>query len=119
MYKLSDLDECLSDDLNNCGPNADCLNLQGSFRCICRYGYHGVGTACQDINECNSGYYCHPDFECVNMEQGYTCFCPEGYQGDGNECFGASSDLFMTIVTFSMFSSQRGFVQTEFSNFQS
>ncbi|PIK51215.1 hypothetical protein BSL78_11875 [Apostichopus japonicus] len=84
------LNECLSEDLNNCGQCrlCQCAWLLRCSYCFCKNGYHGIGTNCEDINECTiSAYYCHPEFECVNKEHGYSCYCPEGYQGNGKECF--------------------------------
>ena len=42
----SDLDECGSDDLNNCHENAQCNNTVGSFNCSCNPGYTGDGVTC-------------------------------------------------------------------------
>ena len=41
----SDTDECLTDQ-DNCHPNADCINTQGSFICSCKDGYLGDGQEC-------------------------------------------------------------------------
>ena len=43
----SDVDECKNVTLNNCNENADCLDTEGSFTCICREGYTGSGVDCQ------------------------------------------------------------------------
>ena len=42
----SDIDECESDDLNNCHENAQCTNTEGSFNCSCNPGYIGDGVNC-------------------------------------------------------------------------
>ena len=42
-----DVDECENVTLNNCDENADCLDTEGSFTCICREGYTGSGVDCQ------------------------------------------------------------------------
>ena len=45
MYFL-DVNECLG--LNNpCSRNADCMNVKGSVKCICNYGYQGDGISCE------------------------------------------------------------------------
>lgn len=40
-----DVDECAMGS-NNCSPNADCYNQQGSFQCACKAGYIGNGVNC-------------------------------------------------------------------------
>ena len=42
----SDLDECDSEGLNDCHPEADCTNTEGSYNCDCRQGYNGTGIMC-------------------------------------------------------------------------
>ena len=46
----SDVDECSIG--NKCDLNADCLNLPGTFACVCRSGFHGNGTVCS-IGQCS------------------------------------------------------------------
>ena len=45
-YK-KDIDECKSDLLNECQQNTQCLNLIGSYKCICKDGFDGNGLFCQ------------------------------------------------------------------------
>lgn len=40
-----DIDECARDS-DNCDLNANCVNTQGSFECVCREGYEGNGRMC-------------------------------------------------------------------------
>ena len=42
----ADINECESDDLNNCHENAQCINMEGSFTCSCNPGYTGDGVNC-------------------------------------------------------------------------
>ena len=50
------IDECdLS--LNDCDPNADCFDLEGSFKCECIIGWQGDGVSCYDVNECYHNVY--------------------------------------------------------------
>ena len=42
----ADINECGSDDLNNCHENAQCTNTEGSFTCSCNPGYTGDGVNC-------------------------------------------------------------------------
>ena len=41
----SDIDECEL-GLDNCSPNARCINTEGSFRCECLPGFTGDGVTC-------------------------------------------------------------------------
>lgn len=46
MYSVQlDIDEC-AELGHNCHSNADCTNTDGSFMCMCNYGYTGDGTNC-------------------------------------------------------------------------
>ena len=41
----TDIDECQM-GLDNCDANADCMDTDGSFTCLCHHGYSGDGTNC-------------------------------------------------------------------------
>ncbi|CDW57225.1 NIDO and EGF 3 domain containing protein [Trichuris trichiura] len=43
----TDMDECKAD--HECDPNAECVNVPGSYFCQCRSGYFGNGTFCTKI----------------------------------------------------------------------
>ena len=45
---MADLDECAL-HLDSCDNNADCKNINGSYDCTCRSGYHGNGFTCNGI----------------------------------------------------------------------
>ena len=45
----TDIDECASDDLNNCDDNASCSNTEGSFSCTCNIGFTGNGVTCDGL----------------------------------------------------------------------
>ena len=47
-----------------CDINADCINTPGSYRCRCKTGYEGSGTACQSKFEERAPLV---DDECVAM----------------------------------------------------
>ena len=46
LYLIVDINECGSNDLNNCHENAQCINAEGSFNCSCNSGYTGDGVNC-------------------------------------------------------------------------
>ncbi|KRX73559.1 EGF-like domain-containing protein [Trichinella sp. T6] len=50
--KCEDVDECEAE--NVCDPNADCLNVPGSYHCQCREGYSGNGTTCTKLKNKSS-----------------------------------------------------------------
>ena len=33
--------------MDNCDVNADCINTEGSFECVCKPGYTGDGKDCE------------------------------------------------------------------------
>ena len=41
-----DINECESDNLNDCDGNADCIDTIGSYNCSCISGYEGDGFNC-------------------------------------------------------------------------
>ena len=42
----ADINECESNDSNNCDENAQCTNTDGSYACSCNTGYTGDGVIC-------------------------------------------------------------------------
>ena len=49
MSHSPDIDECTR-GTDNCDVNADCVNTDGSFLCVCRAGYEGTGQTCTGKN---------------------------------------------------------------------
>ena len=45
-FVVPDIDEC-SSETNGCDENAECNNTLGSYKCICKDGFHGNGTNCK------------------------------------------------------------------------
>ena len=41
----TEIDECATGQ-HNCGPNAQCVNSEGSYTCQCRHGYTGDSNNC-------------------------------------------------------------------------
>merc|ERR1711998_676810 len=121
----TDVDEC--DEMNplhDCDPNADCVNLAGSFACECREhwvscdesgsgrenpgccDYHDCGEEpCQNGATCNEGNPgCQETDADGNIVIGdcYTCTCAYGWTGfdceiDENECDGSEGGDYLTI----------------------
>ncbi|XP_078423674.1 uncharacterized protein LOC144696332 [Cetorhinus maximus] len=78
------IDVCLN---NPCGPNASCIQQDGSFRCTCVTGYTWNGSVCTDVNECQSGNHdCHSSASCFNSPGSFRCVCKAGHTGDGRNC---------------------------------
>ena len=49
-----DIDECFT-GMTSCDENADCVDNDGSYECICRIGYTGNGlSSCIGISICIS-----------------------------------------------------------------
>ena len=56
---FQDINECLTSN-GGCRPNARCVNLPGSAKCVCDEGYAedgeggsgGGGGVCRDVDEC-------------------------------------------------------------------
>jgi len=118
LFCFTDLNECLevgsgsgSGDLSVCGPNQTCVNTFGSFVCLCRPGFTGVGQECVgrselclrittglsitvclcvsslDLDECAQGTSQCSQI-CLNTPGSFTCGCQPGFQldFDGRGC---------------------------------
>ena len=46
---VADINECRKGN-NECDPNAECTNTEGSYDCVCRSGYTGNGRSCTGIH---------------------------------------------------------------------
>ncbi|XP_037292482.1 fibrillin-2 isoform X4 [Manduca sexta] len=70
-----DINECLEEGL--CPTPGKCVNLLGSYRCVCPRGFRLdlEGTRCLDRDECADGRCQSP---CRNYAGGYRCDCPPG-----------------------------------------
>ncbi|KAM4767365.1 fibulin-7-like isoform 2-T2 [Cyanocitta cristata] len=77
-----DVDEC---QLYQSSPQTqiclhDCLNLPGSYRCLCPPGYllHADRNACEDVNECTGKQHnCTQGDLCINTFGGHRCVRPK------------------------------------------
>ncbi|XP_036327522.1 protein crumbs isoform X3 [Rhagoletis pomonella] len=77
-----DIDECAL-DIEYCGGLGRCINLLGSFKCICQDNFCGaycnLTDPCKNGNSpCMNGGTCEE--ECGD-EVDYTCNCTTGYEG--------------------------------------
>ncbi|KRZ75495.1 Transmembrane cell adhesion receptor mua-3, partial [Trichinella papuae] len=84
------VNECESSDLNDCSPNAVCIDTARSYRCHCKEDFvdHSVdplyrsGRIClpKKINECEQNQHdCSPNASCIDEDEGYTCRCLPGF----------------------------------------
>ncbi|NXC69803.1 FBLN7 protein, partial [Anhinga anhinga] len=77
-----DVDEC---QLFQSNPQTrlclhDCVNLPGSYRCLCPPGYllHADRNACEDVNECaGKQHNCTQGDLCINTFGGHRCVRPK------------------------------------------
>lgn len=89
---LIDLDECTSPDLNDCSPDADCINVWGSFRCQCHNGLRDpwfdqqqrAGRKCLTCPET----YCNNRGTCTYEDGNQVCSCAGSYYGSQCEIDG-------------------------------
>ena len=83
---FQDANECCIEK-RSCHPNAECMNLIGSFYCRCRHGYIGDGFNCADVDECKLKInLCDRNARCINTNGSYNCQCDNAYSGDGFSC---------------------------------
>jgi hypothetical protein len=88
---VTDLDECISSNDNDCSSNATCINLPGSFTCQCLEGFEDVSSpgrpgrscivprpsVCASSNvECSSNAIC---YDTDTRPEGYGCQCNIGF----------------------------------------
>ncbi|VDN03507.1 unnamed protein product [Thelazia callipaeda] len=73
--KCRDIDECKNGS-HLCGRRP-CINLPGSYKCICSAGFDFNTTTkrCEDINECTEfrGYICRKESFCENTYGSFKC----------------------------------------------
>ncbi|GMS96304.1 hypothetical protein PENTCL1PPCAC_18479, partial [Pristionchus entomophagus] len=69
-----------------CGSNAQCIDTEGSYNCICEKGFaKGPNNDCTDIDECRVNP-CPKFSECNNTIGSYECICIEGYKKENGLC---------------------------------
>lgn len=75
-----DINEC--SDSNSCGKDALCINLPGSFDCMCPGGFipePDPFIKCTKVINCTADSECPGNSVCGNQKR---CFCPEPNVGD-------------------------------------
>lgn len=90
---LQDLDECMSNELNDCHPEATCTNIFGSFRCECPNGLRDpwmdqVSRAGRDCQSC-SDTFCNNRGTCsYDLGGSQVCTCLGSFYGSQCEIDG-------------------------------
>ncbi|XP_018115831.1 signal peptide, CUB and EGF-like domain-containing protein 1 isoform X6 [Xenopus laevis] len=81
------VDEC-AEGIDNCHVDAICQDTSSSFKCICKAGFKGEGTACEDVDECDNEFNGDCVHECTNIPGNYRCTCFDGFKlaHDGHNC---------------------------------
>lgn len=82
-----------------CG-NGKCVNIEGSFRCVCDSGYRSGpdGKHCMDIDECASNPCQHG--KCYNSPGSFRCECLPGFNigPDGRSCLGENKPVLISLL---------------------
>ncbi|XGW15974.1 hypothetical protein V3C99_001438 [Haemonchus contortus] len=84
------LNECGDKALNDCDPNATCMDNPLSYECLCRENFLDVspdpvkkpGRKCIElVNECSDARLndCSPNAKCIDKAVGYACRCVPGF----------------------------------------
>ncbi|XP_053305084.1 signal peptide, CUB and EGF-like domain-containing protein 2 [Spea bombifrons] len=83
----SGVDEC-AQGTDKCHIDAICQDTPTAYKCICKAGFKGEGTSCEDVDECDSEYNGDCVHECTNIPGNYRCTCYDGFKlaHDGHNC---------------------------------
>ncbi|XP_069841011.1 uromodulin-like [Dendropsophus ebraccatus] len=79
---LESAESCSNSD---CDPNASCEEFGGYQECTCSTGFHGDGSICHDINECENFYLNYCNGNCTNTIGSFDCICSPGSEYVKNE----------------------------------
>ncbi|XP_033120224.1 uncharacterized protein LOC117119508 isoform X1 [Anneissia japonica] len=94
-----DIDECET-NTDDCDVSIEqCINVNGSFSCLCQPGYsRDSNPTCTDIDECDDSPCSNASEVCINVMGSYRCDCQSGYISvdglceDIDECAGNTND---------------------------
>ncbi|XP_044851166.1 adhesion G protein-coupled receptor E2-like [Mauremys mutica] len=82
-HGVQDINECLGPSPADCGLNANCIDVPGSYYCTCSDGYEfSSGKAkFRDVreNSCRVIDECQGHANCINVPGNYFCKCIDGY----------------------------------------
>ena len=111
--RVEDLNECSSNEWNDCSKNARCINEFGSFRCMCLEGYEDKhpGDQFKSGRVCSacSPQYCNNRGECFIVNGQRECRCKSNFIGSrcdidgevlGVAVGGSLAALVIIIITF-------------------
>ncbi|CAN2390836.1 positive regulation of smoothened signaling pathway, partial [Pristimantis euphronides] len=87
LFFYTGIDECAL-GTDDCHIDALCQDTPTSYKCVCKAGFKGEGTACEDIDECDNEYNGDCVHECTNIPGNYRCTCYDGFEltHDGHNC---------------------------------
>ena len=64
-----------------CSKDGEIKKFGSHLRCVCKSGFAGNGTYCNDIDECKTGEaVCSVHADCVNTPGSHRCKCHEGFE---------------------------------------
>ncbi|RXM29918.1 Stabilin-2 [Acipenser ruthenus] len=72
-----------------CHAHATCDYSSGTVSCVCKQGYQGDGTTCEEIDPCSNPERggCSVNAKCIKTGPGtHICQCLVGWRTDGDEC---------------------------------
>ncbi|KHJ42992.1 EGF-like domain protein [Trichuris suis] len=78
MFIIVDIDDCAA---KPCSPEgtSKCVDLTGTFRCVCNFGY--TGFLCDQVVDACKSSPCENGGTCLKKGNGFKCLCAEGYSG--------------------------------------
>ncbi|KAM7314612.1 fibropellin-1-like [Ixodes scapularis] len=94
---LDDVDECLA---RPCGRFSVCVNLYGSFQCLCQPGFQLEAHLCVRVVTCEEGP-CLNGGTCVTRaDMSDLCYCKIGFAGRlcETDLIVRSKRMFRTII---------------------
>ncbi|XP_039370633.1 adhesion G protein-coupled receptor E1-like [Mauremys reevesii] len=80
-HGVQDINECLGPSPPDCGPNAHCMNVPGSYYCTCSDGYEPSSGKAKFRDFCRV-FECQGHASCINVPRNYFCKCIDGYGKD-------------------------------------